>query len=182
MNNFSQNIIPAISNTKDFEKFLKSDKEYCVLLDLHISLAEQLVTMAHKAEKKVLVHLDLIHGIASDEYGCEYFCQKIKVDGIISTKGKVIEAAKRNKKIGILRIFLIDSRSLEKAIALCNAVAPDYVEVLPGIASGILPMLKTRISVPMMSGGLIKTKEEIQKCLDDGACAVTVSDTQMALG
>lgn len=177
-----QKIIPAITNMKDFEKFLESSLEYCVLMNLHISLMEQMIPMAKKKGKKVLLHLDLINGLAGDEYGCEYACQRLKVDGVISTKGKVVETAKRNKKLAILRLFLIDTKSLEKGLNLCNSVQPDYMEVLPGLASAIIPRLLERTKVPVMSGGLIRSREEIEECLKNGACAVTISDMRLALG
>lgn len=176
-----QRIIPAVTNMKDFEKFMESSLEYCVLMNLHISLMEQMLPMAKKKGKKVLVHLELIHGLSGDEYGCEYACQRLRVDGVISTKGRVVETAKKNKKLAILRLFLIDTKSLEKGLALCNSVQPDYMEVLPGLASSIIPKLKKRVNVAMMSGGLICSQEEIKECLRNGACAVTISDMKLAL-
>ncbi|KSV59857.1 glycerol-3-phosphate responsive antiterminator [Acetivibrio ethanolgignens] len=177
----NQRIVPAVTNMKDFEKFLESSLEYCVLMNLHISLMEQMLPMAKKKGKKVLVHLELIHGLSGDEYGCEYACQRLRVDGVISTKGKVVETAKRNKKLAILRLFLIDTKSLEKGLNLCSTVQPDYMEVLPGLASSIIPGLKERVNVPMMSGGLIRSREQIEECLKNGACAVTISDMKLAL-
>ena len=123
----NQRIVPAVTNMKDFEKFLESRLEYCVLMNLHISLMEQMLPMAKKKGKKVLVHLELIHGLSSDEYGCEYACQRLRVDGVISTKGKVVETAKKNKKLAVLRLFLIDTKSLEKGLNLCSTVQPDYM-------------------------------------------------------
>ncbi|RDY31504.1 glycerol-3-phosphate responsive antiterminator [Lachnotalea glycerini] len=176
-----QKVIPAIANEKDFEKFLESKYTYCVIMNMNISQLGILIDMAHKQKKKALVHIDLIHGLANDEYGCEYTCQRLRADGVISTKGKVVEMAKRNKKIAILRLFLIDSKSLDKGLSLCNTVLPDYMEVLPGIADSIIPYIKSRVNVSIMSGGLIKTEEQIDACLNKGAIAVTVSDIKIAI-
>ncbi len=181
MEKIEQKVIPAIANEKDFEKFLDSNFSYCVFLNMNISQLENLIDMSHRQGKKALVHIDLIQGLSSDEYGCEYACQKLKVDGIISTKGKVVEMAKKNKKIAILRLFLIDSKSLEKGLSMCNTIEPDYMEVLPGIADSIIPYIRTRVSVSIMSGGLIKTEEQIDDCLEKGASAVTISDIKMAI-
>ena len=111
----------------------------------------------------------------SDESGCEYACQVLGADGIISTKAKVVETAKKNRKISILRFFLIDSKSLDKGVMLCNSIEPDYVEVLPGIAYSMLPSIKKRTDTKSMCGGLIKTKEEMEACLSHGAVAITIS-------
>lgn len=181
MDSIKQKVIPAIGSEKDFEKFLASNYTYCVFLNMNISKLSNLIDMTHKNAKKALVHIDLIQGLASDELGCEYACQKLKADGIISTKGKVVEMAKKNKKIAILRLFLIDSRSLEKGLNLCNTIMPDYMEVLPGIADSIIPYIKSMVNVSIMSGGLIKTQEQILSCLEKGASAVTVSDMKIAI-
>lgn len=175
MENSSQTVIGAVATVKEFEKFLKSSDTYVILMELHLSLLENLIQSAHQCGKKVLLHLDLIKGISSDESGCEYACQVLQADGVISTKGRVIETAKRNKKITILRLFLIDTKSLEKGITLCNSLEPDYVEVLPGIAYSILPYIKERTSAKIMSGGLIKTREQMEACFLAGAEAVTIS-------
>ena len=167
-----QTCLPAISKMKDFENFLKSNLEYCILMDFHISLLEDMVKMAHENSKKVFVHLDLIKG---DEAGCEYVCQRMRVDGVISTKVKVIETAKKNKKIAIQRMFLIDSKSLMKSLKQVSESNADYIEVLPGIAYSILPFIKEQVSVPLISGGLIKSVEDVENCLKHGASHVSVS-------
>ena len=177
----NQNCLPAIASMKDYEKFLKSSLEWCILLDFHISLIEGMIKDAHKVDKKVIVHLDLIKGISTDEYGCEFICQKYKCDGIISTKSKVIESAKKNKKIAIQRMFLIDSRSLEKGYNQLKVSRPDYVEILPGIAYEILPEVKGQLQMPLMSGGLIKDYDMINRCIDYGATLVSVGSVDLAI-
>lgn len=173
-------VILAISNPKVFEKFLESEMECCVLMNMHLGLVEDLIHQAHINHKLVFLHLDLLKGIASDEAGCEYVCQRLLADGIISTKAKVVETAKRMKKIAILRMFLIDSMSLKKGIHMIEEVKPDYVEVLPGIACEIIPKLIEKTSAKFFCGGLISNAEQIGKCIDAGAVAVTISDAEVA--
>lgn len=178
--NWNGQVVLAISTMKEFEGFLKSRFTWGVLMEFHIALLPDMVREAHKAGKKILFHLDLLKGIATDEYGCEYACQKLKADGIISTRPKVLETAKKNKCLAILRLFLIDTRSLDRGIGVCNALEPDYVEVLPGIACGILDYIRERTEVPFMCGGLIRSPEEIERCFEAGACAVTISNRRAA--
>jgi len=177
MDKSGQKIIQAISTMKEFEKFLRTEDIYAILMNIHISLVADAIRRAHEHQKKLLLHLDLIKGLSSDESGCEYACQYLQADGIISTKGKVIETAKKNHKLAILRLFLIDSKSLEKGIALCETVHPDYMEVLPGIACSIVPYIKERTNCPIMCGGLLKTSQQIEDCIKAGAFAVTISGT-----
>ncbi len=180
MNKINQQVIPAVSVGKDFERFLDSSFEYGILMNMNVAFLGQLTQIAHSKGKKVLYHLDLINGLTNDEYGCEYACQQLKADGVISTRGKVVEIAKKNKKIAILRLFLIDTKSLEKGLNMCNNVKPDYMEVLPGIASSIIPQLKEKTDVDIMSGGLISSVEQIDECINNGAVAVTISNVAIA--
>lgn len=172
-------IILAISSGKDFEKFLEMQVQYCVLIDFHIALLQNLIEQAHQRSKKVLLHMDLLHGLSNDEAGCEFACQVLKADGVISTKPKVVQRAMENKCLGVLRLFLIDSKSLSKGIRLCRECQPDFVEVLPAIAPQILPTIKKETGQRLMSGGLLSGVEEIKACFDYGAEAVTVSNRKL---
>ena len=171
-----QKILPALSSMKEVEKFLESEDTFGILMNLHLGLLDGIIKEAHGKEKKILLHLDLTSGLTADVFGCEYACQVLQVDGIISTKVKVIESAKKCRKIAILRFFLIDSKSLEKGISICNTIRPDYVEVLPGIAYEIIPYIKEKVSCEIMCGGLLRSMEQIEKCMEAGACAVTISE------
>ena len=184
MTAFSQPILLAISQVKDFEKFLKSPLDTCILMDFHINLLPAMMQAAHAAGKTVYLHADLLRGVSADEFGCEYLCQRLRADGIISTKPKVLETARRNHVATILRLFLIDTKSLEKGVALIRSLRPDHVELLPGLACDAISDLKLRLGdtaeQSFLCGGLIKTRQQITRCLEAGACAVTLSDRQLA--
>ncbi len=171
-----QEIIPALSSIREIERFFDSKDEVGIVMNLHLNFLDSVIREAHQKQKKIWLHLDLIQGLTANEYGCEFACQKLMADGIISTKAKVIETAKKCGKTAVFRFFLIDTKSLDKGIAICNQILPDFVEVLPGIAVEILPYIKERVSCEIMCGGLIHSKEEVERCLQAGAHAVTISD------
>ena len=184
---FSLPILLAISQMKDFEKFLQSPLDTCILMDFHINLLPSMMQAAHAAGKTVYLHADLLRGVSADEFGCEYLCQRLRADGIISTKPKVLEAARRNRVATILRLFLIDTKSLDKGAALIKNLQPDHVELLPGLACDAIADLKQRLQPTastqpqsFLCGGLIKTHAQITRCLEAGACAVTLSDRTLA--
>lgn len=187
MVSFSQPVLLAISQIRDFERFLKSPLDTCILMDMHINQLPAMLRAARGAGKRVFLHADLLHGIAADEYGCEYICQQLKADGVISTKSRVLETARRNHTATILRLFLIDTKSLDKGVALIDSLQPDYVELLPGLACEVIPDLKNRLrakgapEISLLCGGLIRTPEQIRRCLKAGAHAVTLSDQRLAL-
>lgn len=171
----NQKILPASSNMKEFEKFLKSTYEIGVFLDMHISQLKNVSQMAKAHNKKMIYHVDLIHGLKSDDYAVEYICQEYKPYGLISTKSSVILKAKQKGVIAVQRIFLIDSHALEKSYKLIEKTRPDYIEVLPGAMPWMIKEVYERLNTPIFAGGLIRSEEEVKNALDAGAAAITTS-------
>lgn len=171
----NQIILPVISDYKTFESFLRTDMHWCIIMDFHMNALEDLVHTLHASKKKCILHMDLLHGLSADEAGTQYVCQKLHVDGVISTKAKVIETAKKNHTISIMRLFLIDSRSIEKGCDLAKRLSPDYIEVLPANTKHGIEYVKQLCDFEVIAGGLIQSKEDIQECISAGAYAVTTS-------
>ena len=126
-----QRIIPAISNHKKLKEFLETDLVYGILMNFQLAQLEDLVKLMKKNNKKVLIHSELIKGLTSDEFGAIYLIQVLNVDGIISSKPKVIEVCKKRGILGIYRFFLKDTISLEQSLDIGKRLRPDFVEVLP---------------------------------------------------
>ncbi|WP_040207355.1 glycerol-3-phosphate responsive antiterminator [Neobacillus jeddahensis] len=174
-----QKILPASSNMKEFESFLESPYEMGVFLDMHIAQLRHIHMMAKEKGKKMIYHVDLIHGIKNDEYATEYICQEFKPYGLISTKSSVIQKAKQKGVIAVQRMFLIDSHALEKSYKLIEKTQPDYIEVLPGAMPWIIKEVKERVGTPILAGGLIRSSEEVNAALLAGAAAITTSKREL---
>lgn len=175
----NQICIPVISNMKRLELFIRTDLTVCVIQDVHLSMVGNMIALLHKHNRKALVHIDMIHGLSNDEYGVEFLCQRMYADGIISTKSKVVEHAKKNKRLAIQRIFLIDSKSIERGLETILKSNPDVVELMPAIAFNIIPSIKELVSIPMIGGGLIKNEQDVHQGLQAGFTAFTVSDLDL---
>lgn len=174
-----QKILPASANMKEFERFLKSSYETGVFLDMHIAQLKHINEMARQHGKKMIYHVDLIHGIKNDEFATEYICQEFKPFGLISTKGSVILKAKQKGVIAVQRMFLIDSHAIEKSIKLIQKTQPDYLEVLPGAMPKMITEVKERVNIPIFAGGLIRTEEDVHAALTAGAAAITTSKREL---
>lgn len=172
-----QRIIPAISNYQDLKKFLSLPLVYGILMNFQLAQLPELVKLMKDNHKKVLIHSELIKGLSSDEFGAIYLIQTLNVDGIISSKPKVIEICRKRKVIGIFRFFLKDSVSLTQSLDMARKISPHYLEVLPAISTDILPEIIENTNSQILMGGLIRKKEQIRRCLDAGAVAVTTSNT-----
>jgi glycerol uptake operon antiterminator len=179
INIMNQKIIPASTNMKEFESFLRSPYEIGVFLDMHIAQLKHINSMAKEKGKKMIYHVDLIHGIKNDDYATEYICQEFKPYGLISTKSSVIQKAKQKGVIAVQRIFLIDSHALEKSFKLIAKTQPDYIEVLPGAMPKIIAEVKESVGIPILAGGLIRNSEDVDAALMAGATAITTSKREL---
>lgn len=176
---FQDKIIPAIRNVKEYEKVIESDHRIITLLETRISQLDSLVKYAHKQDKKVFVHADLIHGLKANDYGIEFLINNIKVDGIISTRGNVISFVKKHHITAIQRLFALDSLALKHNLKICNRIQPDYIEVLPGVLPGIIKEVQDETGIPVIAGGLIRTEQDVINAFENGAKAVTTSDMEL---
>ncbi|WAA13411.1 glycerol-3-phosphate responsive antiterminator [Fervidibacillus halotolerans] len=174
-----QIVIPAISTYKRFEKFLASDFELGVFLEVHISQLKNITRLAERYRKKLIFHVDLIEGLKNDERGTEFLCQEYKPYGLISTKASVIQKAKQKGVLSIQRVFLLDSQALEQSYKLIEFSKPDYIEVLPGVMPWMIEEIKEQTKTPILAGGLIRKSREVKQAISAGATAVTTSNTKL---
>ena len=65
-------VLPAIRNMKDLEKLIKTDYKICVLLDMHIGHLKSVMALLKANQIETYIHIDLIKGMAVDEFACEY--------------------------------------------------------------------------------------------------------------
>lgn len=175
----NQRVIPAIYNHKKMKTFLESDLKYGILMNFQLAQLDELVTLMKKSNKKVLIHSELIKGLSSDEYGAIYLIQSLHIDGIISSKPKVIEVCRKRGILGIYRFFLKDTISYNQSIDIGRRLRPSFVEILPSSCYELIPDIKEQLNCEVLVGGLIKNKTTIDKCLEHGAIAVTSSDTSL---
>ncbi|RIL73223.1 glycerol-3-phosphate responsive antiterminator [Staphylococcus devriesei] len=171
-----KHVLPAIRNIKDLEKLTKTDYKICVLLDMHVGHLKSIMDLLKQHNIEAFIHIDLIKGMAHDEYACEYIIQTYKPKGIVSTKTKVIQKAKSLNKLTIFRVFIIDSQALNRSVHLIKKVEPDYVEVLPGIAHKIVKIVDEETTSKIIAGGLIDEEKEIDEAISSGASYVTTSN------
>ena len=131
--------------------------------------------MANKHGKKVIFHADLIQGLKHDEAGTQFLCQMIRPFGIISTHASVIATAKKQGVIAIQRVFLIDSHSLRTSYRVLEQAKPDYLEVLPGILPHLIAEIRDHTGLPILAGGFVRTRADVEQAVAAGATAVTTS-------
>ena len=165
-------IIAAVRGEEDFRAALQADVETVFLLSTRLIDLEGQIQKARLANKKLFVHLDFIEGLSRDAAGVEYLSTK-GVDGVISTRSNIINAAKEHGLCCVQRFFMVDSRSVDTALETIRQTKADLVEIMPGIAYKAISRMCQSVSVPIIAGGLIEEKEEIYHALAAGACVVS---------
>ncbi|TMW70405.1 glycerol-3-phosphate responsive antiterminator [Alteribacter natronophilus] len=179
MNDNNQKLLPAIRQMKDFDWLLESSYQTIVLLESHVGQLRSMVRAAKRAGKMMYVHADLVYGLKNDDYGADFLCQDIKVDGLISTRKNMVIKAKKHSVSGIQRLFLLDSMALETSYRQIAVTKPDFIEVLPGVVPDLIAEVKERTGIPVIAGGLIRTVRDAEQALQGGASAVTTSKKEI---
>ena len=81
--------------------------------------------------------------------------------------------------VGILRAFLLDSMSVDTLLQQLESSRPDYVEVLPGILPTIIREITQKTDIPLIAGGLIRSKQDVIQALQAGVTAVSSSSPKV---
>ncbi|SHF43978.1 glycerol uptake operon antiterminator [Seinonella peptonophila] len=170
-----QVVLPATGNLKHFERLLDSNFVYLVLLESHLARLRSLIQLANRHQKKVLLHVDLIQGLRSDEYAVDYLSQEVRPAGLISTRTPVVKRARKKSLLGIQRLFLLDTHALHTSLRLLEQFQPDYIEVLPGILPHMIKQIAEHTNVPILAGGFIQSTKEVEAAISAGAVATTTS-------
>lgn len=168
----SSNRVIAATQLKDIKR---ADESQCCAMILMNGKLSELMHMP-KVQKPLFIHMDLLKGLKNDKEGIAFLKEFINPTGIVTTKGNLIEAAKKEGLLTIQRIFLIDTNSLKTAIQNIKDYRPDAIEVMPGIAPKIVKALKQELDIPIILAGLITTKEDVLHAFEAGAEAVSLSN------
>lgn len=172
-------VIAAIRNDEELEKVLYSDVSIVFILYGTITNVSDICSKLKSKGKIIFVHIDFIDGIKSNAASIKFLKDSLPVDGIITTKASSIKYIKQNGLYAIQRIFLIDTLSVETGIKSVHETKPDAIEIMPGIVSEAIKDIKNNVRIPIIAGGLVKTKKDVINALSSGAVAVSTSKSEL---
>ncbi|GIP35702.1 glycerol-3-phosphate responsive antiterminator [Paenibacillus sp. J2TS4] len=176
MANYS--IIASMIRKEQLEEVKKSQVDKVILMSGDIMSLREIIASLHESDKEVYVHIEMVDGIGRDASAVQYLAEMFQADGIVSTKSHAISAAKQAGLKTIQRVFAIDSAAFETAIRMIASSKPDKVELMPGLMPRVINEMKKRINRPLIVGGLIRYKEEIETALKSGADYVSIGDPE----
>ncbi|PYZ96293.1 antiterminator [Alteribacter lacisalsi] len=172
-------VIAAINSPEKLDEVLSSNCNVAFLMVGDILTVGDNVKRLQKHNIKVFVHLDFVDGIANDRSGIRFLAEKIRPEGIITTKNHLIKYAKKEGLITIQRLFFIDKSAIKKGIQMLKAAQPDAVEILPGVIPRVITELAEVTPLPIIVGGLIENEQEIAQALEAGALAASCGSPRL---
>ena len=169
-------IIPSVRMIKDLAYALTLDNPYILLSETHIGNLRSLADMCHKANKKVIVNLELIGGLNLDKIGILFLKQLYKVDVVIGASTSKINMLNNIGVDTIQRITLMDSKSFDTSLKSIPGSKCAAIEIRPCIY-GIKFIEKIRKvkNVPLFLGGFIDDVDMIHKAKEAGFVGATTS-------
>lgn len=173
---------PIIAAVKDFDglaRCLESESNIIFILFGDICNIADIVKTIKSSGRIAMVHIDLISGLSSKEISVDFIKHNTEADGIISIKQAIIKRAKELGLFTVFRFFVIDSMAFENILKQCEAVKPDYVELLPGVMPKVIKRICDATYVPVIAGGLISDKEDVIAALSAGAVSISSTNQEV---
>jgi glycerol uptake operon antiterminator len=131
------------------------------------------------ASLPVLLHMDLVNGLANDESGLRYLATLDRLDGIITVRPHLVPLARKLNLLSVLRLFLQDGRAVERGLQVIDRAQPDAIEIMPGVSFLEVADRFNNLPTPCIAGGLIRTPDVVQRILTAGAKAVSTTNTAL---
>jgi glycerol uptake operon antiterminator len=173
----NQKVIASFRRIEDAEEIIKHKNIKTIfVLNINIFELKKFVQHSQKNQKNIFVHIDLVDGLGKDAVGIKYLAQAGGIDGVITTKTSLVKAAKEEGLITVQRFFMVDSEAVKTGIKMAKQSKPDAIEILPAfLPKYYVDQIISELGVPVIAGGLARTKEDVQQVLAQGFRAITTS-------
>ncbi len=173
-------IIAAVKDENGLDIACKNeDINIIFILYGNICNIGDIVSRIKESNKLALVHTDLISGLASRDIAVRFIKEQIGADGIITTKPSLIAEANKVGIHSILRVFILDSMAYKNITVELQQAMPEALEILPGLMPKVIEKISKTNHVPLIAGGLISEKEDINAALTAGAISVSSTNPKV---
>jgi len=169
-------VIPAVKNDEWLMHCQDSDSMIAYTLYGDIRTIPHIVNTLKEMGKKVMVQVDLVDGLSSQEISVDFIKEYTRADGIISTKPAIIRRANQLGLFTIHRFFMIDYITYANIVKHSKGTDPNVVELMPAALPKVVRYLRQVIDKPIISSGLVLDKEDVIIALSAGAHAVSTTN------
>jgi glycerol uptake operon antiterminator len=112
-------------------------------------------------------------GLENSDAGIEYLAAFNRVTGIVTVHHHLSGAARKLGLLSVVRLFLSDSRAMDRGLTVANKSQPDAIEILPAAAAPKVAADFATCRIPRIAGGLCRTEADVRETLASGCLAVT---------
>lgn len=147
------------------------------LLQGSINTLPRIVKKVKSAGGVLFVDVDFISGLQADDEGM-LFLKKQGINGIITTKPRLVKLSRDMNLSVVLRFFAIDSHAVERGTEQIRNYSPDFVEILPGIAA-IRVIRKLNTGAQIIAAGLLDNLEDVQEVFKSGINHISTSSIEI---
>lgn len=176
-------VIAAVRRREQLDRALACPVRVVFLLGGDPGTLPEWVRRAREAERLVFVHMDLVEGFGHDAAGVKWLAKAARPTGVLSTRAPLLRFAADEGLDTVLRMFLVDSSSLSTGARMAKSCAPTLIEVMPGLVTRVIGRLSESVATPVIAGGMLEEKSDVEAALRAGALAAsTSSEALWALG
>jgi glycerol uptake operon antiterminator len=174
-------VIPSVKDLKYLEQACESKSPVVFLTKSNIANLQCLVKTIHDFHKRAFVHIDLIGGFKPDDEGIHLLHSMYHLDGVVSTNIRALSEAYSIGLQTVYRVFLIDSKSLERAGMILKKARFTALEVLPGeYALKQEKYIRKYVKdSELIAGGFIRDQKLIDKILSTSFIGLDTSDSSL---
>jgi glycerol uptake operon antiterminator len=91
----------------------------------------------------------------------------------VSVHHHLASTARKLGLLSIVRLFLSDSRAVDRGVSVANKSHPDAIEILPAAVATKVMGDFAKCKIPRIAGGLCRTEIDVKEVLESGCRAVT---------
>jgi len=124
-------------------------------------------------ELPLFVHIDLVAGLENNDGGLEYLANFHRISGVVTVHHHLAAPARRLGLLSIVRLFLSDSRAVDRGVSVANKSHPDAIEILPAAVATKVAGDFANSRIPRIAGGLCRTEADVAEVIASGCRAVT---------
>ncbi|MGI9428564.1 MAG: glycerol-3-phosphate responsive antiterminator [Bythopirellula sp.] len=121
----------------------------------------------------VFVHIDLIAGLENSDAGLEYLADLKRIEGVVTIHHNLTRASHRLGLLSIVRLFLSDSRAVDRGLSIVEKSKADAIEIMPALVAAKTAGDFERCRLPRIAGGLCRSEQDLSEALASGVKAVT---------
>lgn len=174
-------LVAAIKEPKYIERAIKNKKNLSAVLLMTgtILTVKRYVDFIQSEGLPVILHVEKIGGLEMDGDGIDFIKKNVQPMAIVTTRNGIIKKAKSSGLFVIQRIFLIDTEVYNNLVRDASQIRSDIIEIMPCRAPDFLNKFTKVSQVPVITGGLLTLPEHAKEALNNGAVAVTTSNSKL---